>query len=258
MLPVDEQGRVWLVGQHRYPLDAYSWEIPEGGCPESETPEDTALRELREETGLVAGDLELVATAHLSNSVSDEVAYIFRATELTEGPVDPEGCERIDVRRVEWDEAWSMLRRGEITDSMSVIALLHEAVRRLEEPTSRASDSPARGEGRQRAMRRISRGGAGVEGSRVERRDIDKAVLCHIIGCRFFRIPISYDRFSIRQFCIRIRSVIGSRSIPARQLASGPPTRAPARMVAGKNLPGQTVGVAARWAWVVTWSGSIR
>src|SRR5262249_18280017 len=57
VLPVDEQGRVWLVGQHRYPLDAYSWEIPEGGCPESETPEATALRELREETGLDAGRL---------------------------------------------------------------------------------------------------------------------------------------------------------------------------------------------------------
>lgn len=136
VLPVDEQGRVWLVGQHRYPLDAYSWEIPEGGCPESETPEATALRELREETGLIAAHLELVATAHLSNSVSDEIAYIFRATGLTEGPDDPEGCERIDVRRVEWEEAWSMLRRGEITDSMSVIALLDEAVRRLESRSS--------------------------------------------------------------------------------------------------------------------------
>ncbi len=74
-----------------------------------------------------------MATSHLSNSVSDEIAYVFRATELTEGPSNPEGCERIDVRRVEWEEAWQMLRRGEITDSMSVIALLHEAVRRLEE-----------------------------------------------------------------------------------------------------------------------------
>lgn len=139
VLPVDEQGRVWLVGQHRYPLDAYSWEIPEGGCPESETPEATAIRELREETGLIAANLELVATAHLSNSVSDEIAYIFRATGLTEGPDDPEGCERIDVRRVEWEEAWSMLRRGEITDSMSVIALLDEAVRRLESRTGSGS-----------------------------------------------------------------------------------------------------------------------
>jgi 8-oxo-dGTP pyrophosphatase MutT (NUDIX family) len=140
VLPVDDEGRVWLVGQHRYPLDIYSWEIPEGGCPESETPEATAIRELREETGLIAGRLELVATAHLSNSVSDEVAYIYRATELIEGPVEPEGCERIDVRRVEWREAWSMLRRGEITDSMSVIALLHEAVRRLEPHAAEGED----------------------------------------------------------------------------------------------------------------------
>lgn len=131
VLPVDDEGRVWLVGQYRYPLGIYSWEIPEGGCPESETPEATALRELREETGLVAARLELVATAHLSNSVSDEVAYIYRGTGLSHGPVEPEGCERIDVRRVEWVEAWQMLQRGEITDSMSVIALLHEAVRRM-------------------------------------------------------------------------------------------------------------------------------
>jgi 8-oxo-dGTP pyrophosphatase MutT (NUDIX family) len=144
VLPVDEEGRVWLVGQYRYPLDAYSWEIPEGGCPESETPEETALRELREETGLVAGKLELVATSHLSNSVSDELAYLFRATELTEGPHEPEGCERIEVRRLAWGEAWAMVRRGEITDSMSVIALLHEAVRRLE---GRTSESPGFAEG---------------------------------------------------------------------------------------------------------------
>jgi 8-oxo-dGTP pyrophosphatase MutT (NUDIX family) len=133
VLPIDDRGRVWLVGQYRYPLNAYSWEIPEGGCPESETPEATARRELREETGLEAGRLELVANAHLSNSVSDEIAFIYRATDLIQGPSDPEGCERIDVRRVEWDEAWGMLKRGEITDSMSVIALLHEGVRRLEE-----------------------------------------------------------------------------------------------------------------------------
>jgi 8-oxo-dGTP pyrophosphatase MutT (NUDIX family) len=132
VLPVDADGRIWLVGQYRYPLQAYSWEIPEGGCTQSETPEATAYRELREETGLIAGRLELVANAHLSNSVSDELAYLFRASELTQGPDDPEGSERIMVRRFDWDEAWGMLRRGEITDSMSVIALLNEAVRRLE------------------------------------------------------------------------------------------------------------------------------
>jgi 8-oxo-dGTP pyrophosphatase MutT (NUDIX family) len=132
VLPVDGQGRVWLVGQYRYPLRAYSWEIPEGGCPEAESPEATARRELREETGLIAGRLELTATSHLSNSVSDEVGYLFRATELTQGADEPEGTEQITARRFDWDEAWAMLKRGEITDSLSVIALLHEAVRRLQ------------------------------------------------------------------------------------------------------------------------------
>lgn len=132
VLPVDREGAIWLVGQYRYPLEAYSWEIPEGGSPETEPPEETARRELREETGLVAGRLELVATSHLSNSVSDELGYVFRATELTEGADEPEGTERILVRRVAWEEAWRMLKAGEITDSLSVIAILCEAVRRLE------------------------------------------------------------------------------------------------------------------------------
>jgi 8-oxo-dGTP pyrophosphatase MutT (NUDIX family) len=132
VLPVDRDGSIWLVGQYRYPLDAYSWEIPEGGCPESESPEATAARELREETGLLAGRLELVATSHLSNSVCDELGYVFRATELSEGASEQEGTERIVVRKVKWEEAWRMLKAGEITDSLSVIAILHEAVRRLE------------------------------------------------------------------------------------------------------------------------------
>jgi 8-oxo-dGTP pyrophosphatase MutT (NUDIX family) len=132
VLPVDDEGGIWLVGQHRYTLNQYSWEIPEGGGPEDESPEETARRELREETGLSAGKLELLAVAHLSNSVSDEVAYIFRATQLTPGPSEPEGTERLQVRHVPWKEARDMLLRGEITDSMSVIALLHEALRRAE------------------------------------------------------------------------------------------------------------------------------
>jgi 8-oxo-dGTP pyrophosphatase MutT (NUDIX family) len=132
VLPVDEDGRVWLVGQYRYTLDVYSWEIPEGGGSVEESGEETAHRELREETGLTAGRLELLARAHLSNSVSDEVAYIYRATDLRPGTSAPEGTERLRVRCVEWAEAWDMLLRGEITDAMSVIALLHEAVRRRE------------------------------------------------------------------------------------------------------------------------------
>jgi 8-oxo-dGTP pyrophosphatase MutT (NUDIX family) len=132
VLPVDRDGAIWLVGQYRYPLDAYSWEIPEGGSPETESPEETARRELREETGILAGRLELVASSHLSNSVCDEVGYVFRATDLSQGADEQEGTERIVVRRVKWEEAWRMLKAGEITDSLSVIAILNEAVRRLE------------------------------------------------------------------------------------------------------------------------------
>jgi 8-oxo-dGTP pyrophosphatase MutT (NUDIX family) len=131
VLPVERDGTIWLVGQYRYPLAAYSWEIPEGGCPETESPEETARRELREETGLVAEGLELVATSHLSNSVSDELGYVFRATDLVKGADQQEGTERIAVRRVAWEEAWRMYKAGEITDSLSVVAILHEAVRRL-------------------------------------------------------------------------------------------------------------------------------
>jgi 8-oxo-dGTP pyrophosphatase MutT (NUDIX family) len=132
VLPVDEGGGVWLVGQYRYPLGRYSWEIPEGGAPEGESPEEAARRELREETGLIAGHLEHIGDVHLSNSVSDELGSLFRATALEPGAASPEGSERLEVRRVDWPVAWAMLRRGEITDSLSVIALLHEATRRGE------------------------------------------------------------------------------------------------------------------------------
>jgi 8-oxo-dGTP pyrophosphatase MutT (NUDIX family) len=130
VLPVEADGSVWLVGQYRYPLNAYSWEIPEGGCPEGEEPIEAARRELREETGLLAEHWEWLGPVHLSNSVSDEVGGVFRATGLTPGASEPDGSERLQVRRVPWDEAWRMLREGQITDSLSVIALLHEAVRR--------------------------------------------------------------------------------------------------------------------------------
>lgn len=127
VLPVEADGSIWLVGQWRYPLNQYSWEIPEGGGPEGEDLEATALRELREETGLIAGRLERIATAHLSNSVSDEFGVVFRATELVQASSEPEGTERLEVRRVLFVEALAMLERGEITDSLSVIALLREA-----------------------------------------------------------------------------------------------------------------------------------
>lgn len=131
VLPVDETGDVWLVGQYRYTIDEYSWEIPEGGGPLDESPEIAAARELREETGLVAGKIERIASARLSNSVTDEIAHIYRARELTRGPSDPEGTERLEIRKVPLEKAIEMVESGSITDSITIIALYHEEIRRL-------------------------------------------------------------------------------------------------------------------------------
>jgi 8-oxo-dGTP pyrophosphatase MutT (NUDIX family) len=115
---------VYLVGQYRYPLGRYSWEIPEGGCPEGEETLDAARRELEEETGLRAGEWRKLGEAHLSNSVSDELAVWYEATGLTQGERRPEGSEELRVRRVPFREAVRMVLAGEITDSISVIAIL--------------------------------------------------------------------------------------------------------------------------------------
>ena len=116
---------IYLVGQYRYPLKRYSWEIPEGGCPEGEDTLDAARRELEEETGLRASRWRKLGEAHLSNSVSDELAVWYEATGLTQGVGRPEGSEELRVRRVPFGEAVRMVLEGEITDSVSVIAILH-------------------------------------------------------------------------------------------------------------------------------------
>ena len=122
VLPVEGE-HVYLVGQYRYALGRYSWEIPEGGCPEGEEPLTAARRELEEETGLRAANWERMGEAHLSNSVSDELAVWFLATGLTQGQHKPEGTERLKVRRVTMREALRMAGAGEITDALSLLAL---------------------------------------------------------------------------------------------------------------------------------------
>jgi 8-oxo-dGTP pyrophosphatase MutT (NUDIX family) len=129
VLALDDAGRVHLVGQYRYPLGIYSWEIPEGGCDEGEDPQAAAERELAEETGLRAARWERLGTAHLSNSVTDEVAHYYLATGLTEGEAQPEGTERLERRTAEFGEALRMVLAGEITDAISVMAILHYATK---------------------------------------------------------------------------------------------------------------------------------
>lgn len=130
VLPIDDEGYTWLVGQYRYPLDSYSWEIPEGGGAEGEDPLEAAKRELREETGLEARTWRTLGQAHLSNSVGDEAAIIFLATDLVQGEAEPEGTEKLELMRVKFDEALRMVLDSEITDSISVIAILRYAIER--------------------------------------------------------------------------------------------------------------------------------
>ena len=124
ILPLDDEGYTWLVGQWRFPLGMYSWEIPEGGGDPALAPIESARRELKEETGLVASEWTLIQEMHLSNSVTDERALIFMARGLRQEEAAPEETEQLVVRRVSFDEAFEMVERGEITDSMSVAAIL--------------------------------------------------------------------------------------------------------------------------------------
>ena len=119
-----EDRDIYLVGQYRYPLGLYSWEIPEGGCAEGEDPLAAAQRELEEETGLRARRWQRAGAAHLSNSVSDEYAQWFIATELTQGEQRPDGTERLAIRRVPFQEALRMALAGEITDALSLLAIM--------------------------------------------------------------------------------------------------------------------------------------
>ena len=125
-----EDGFIYLVGQYRYPLERYSWEIPEGGCAAGEDPLAAAQRELEEETGLRAASWERLGEAHLSNSVSDELAIWFLATGLTQGEHKPEGTEQLKIHRMAFAEALEMALTGEITDALSLVALLHYQTRR--------------------------------------------------------------------------------------------------------------------------------
>ena len=136
VLVLDDDDRVLLVGQHRYALDAYSWEIPEGGVPAGESALDGARRELLEETGVEATDWRELARVHLSNSVSDELAVLFVATGLSHGDATPDGTEQLAVRWLPFTDVLAMTLDGRITDAMTVVAVERLALLRALEATS--------------------------------------------------------------------------------------------------------------------------
>ncbi len=121
---LDNDFNTYLVGQYRYPVQSYSWEIPEGGGLLNTAPLDSAKRELLEETGLVAKNWQEIQRIHLSNSVSDELGIIFLARELTQEEAEPEETEQLIVKKLPFAKAFEMVLNNEITDSMSVIGLL--------------------------------------------------------------------------------------------------------------------------------------
>jgi 8-oxo-dGTP pyrophosphatase MutT (NUDIX family) len=124
IIPLDEELNTWLVGQYRYPLDNYSWEIPEGGGKLKVAPLQSAKRELKEETGIEANEWKLIQTIHTSNSVADEIAHIYLARGLHHFAANPDEDEVLKVKKVPFSEAVSMVADNRITDSMSVAGIL--------------------------------------------------------------------------------------------------------------------------------------
>ncbi|CAG5068940.1 ADP-ribose pyrophosphatase [Dyadobacter sp. CECT 9623] len=127
VIPVDTDGNIYLVGQYRYAIDEYSWEIPEGGGVLGADGLDAAKRELKEETGLVAAKWTKLARIHTSNSATNEEGFLYIAEELSQQEAEPEETEVLQVKKVPLAQAVEMVMRSEITDSLSVCAILMTA-----------------------------------------------------------------------------------------------------------------------------------
>lgn len=130
IIPLDADHHTWLVGQWRYTLGEYSWEVPMGGSPLGVDPLESARRELKEETGLTAGRFEQILTLHTSNSITDEAGVVFVAEDLVAGHPEFDETEVLDIVRLPVRDAIAMALDGRITDAISVAGLLALARRR--------------------------------------------------------------------------------------------------------------------------------
>jgi 8-oxo-dGTP pyrophosphatase MutT (NUDIX family) len=132
IVPLDADLNIYLVGQYRFPIEKYTWELPEGGGPFDEVPLDSAKRELEEETGLRAGEWSELFRMHLSNSVSDEYSITYLARGLTQHAPLPEETEQLVIKKIPFEEAYKMVGENIITDSITVAALFKIKVMLLE------------------------------------------------------------------------------------------------------------------------------
>ena len=128
VVAIDKDLNTWLVGQYRYTLNSWQWEIPEGGGAFGEDAILSAQRELREETGLTARKWTEIVHLHTSNSVTDEEGYIFLAEDLEEGVSALEDTEAdLKVWKLPFKDALNMVLDGKITDGLSVMGILKAA-----------------------------------------------------------------------------------------------------------------------------------
>lgn len=127
IIPLNNQGYTWLVGQYRYTLDKYSWEIPMGGGPLQEDILTSAKRELLEETGLTAEKWQQILHLHTSNSVTDEEGFVFLAEDLKQGNPRFDKTEKLDIQKLPFRQVLEMVLKNEITDSLSMAGILKVA-----------------------------------------------------------------------------------------------------------------------------------
>ena len=132
IIPIDDDGNTWLVGQYRYTVGEYSWEIPMGGGPAHLSILESAQRELREETGLIASKWENIMRIHTSNSVTNEEGFVFLAEGLTQGETEHEDTEDLKIKKLPFKEVLRLVMDQTITDAISIAGIFKVAVLRPE------------------------------------------------------------------------------------------------------------------------------